>query len=90
MTANRVPPITAADVSPAWIATRREVIVRDGHALRAGAGCAIEIKSLTTNEWHWLTLPGGAIAFTTDADRDAALAKLQETTDHLKAKPCPR
>ena len=75
------PPITAADVSASWISTRREVIVRDGFALRGGPGCTIEIKSLTTNEWHWLTLPGGAIAFTTEGDRGAVLARLMGETE---------
>lgn len=77
MSADRVPPVAAGECSPEWIAERRAIIVRDGYALRAGSACAIEIKSLTTNEWFRLTLPGGALAFTTEPGRDAVLALLQ-------------
>lgn len=74
--------ITLAEISAEWLAARREVIVRDGYALRAGAAGSIEIKSLTTNEWLRLALPGdtGAVVstFATVADRDAVLRQLQE------------
>lgn len=42
-------PITRAQLPEGWIAERREVIAREGYALRAGAAACIEIKSLTTN-----------------------------------------
>lgn len=75
---NHVPPVTLAHFTREWIADRRVVILRDGHALRAGEGLAIEIKSLRTNEWRRIALPGGAVAFTTAEDRDAVLKQLQE------------
>lgn len=76
-----------------WIASRREIIARDGYALRAGAGArghTIEIKSLTpheqlaaedplrTNVWCVLALPDGAREFAQRSERDAVLGRLQE------------
>ena len=69
-------PITRAQLPEGWIAERREVIAREGYALRAGAGACIEIKSLTSNEWLRLALLDKTTAFTTEADRDAVLAQL--------------
>ena len=69
-------PITRAQLPEGWIAERREVIVREGYALRAGAAATIEIKSLTTNEWLYLALPDKATAFTSEADHDVVLAQL--------------
>lgn len=75
-----------------WIASRREIIARDGYAVRAGAGArghTIEIKSLTphdllaaddplrTNVWCVLALPDGAREFAHACDRDAVLGRLQ-------------
>jgi len=79
-------PITIAEITSEWTELRREVIRREGYALRAGqfgtdlAGepFSIELKSLTTNDWGAIVLPGGALAFTTAADRDAVLKQLQE------------
>lgn len=71
-----VPPITLDQITPEWVAERRAIIERDGHATRAGKGARIEIKSLTTNQWYWLVLPGGASAFTTETARDAVLEQL--------------
>jgi hypothetical protein len=59
-----------------WIEERREVIQREGYALRAGDGATIEIKSLTNNEWLRLALPDKATAFTTEAERDVVLELL--------------
>ena len=59
-----------------WIEERREVIQREGYALRAGEGATIEIKSLTTNEWLRLALLDKATAFTTEAERDVVLELL--------------
>ena len=69
-------PVTAAECDGDWIRDRREVIRRDGYALRAGtaeAGPTIEIKSLTTNEWLFLMLPNEATCFVAAVDRDAVL-----------------
>ena len=69
--------ITRDQLPEGWIAERREVIAREGYALRAGAGACIEIKSLITNEWLRLALLDKATAFASEADRDAVLAQLQ-------------
>lgn len=76
----QVGPITIAEITPEWVALRREIIVRDGYAARAGESFSIELKSLTTNEWFVLTLTGGARSFTTAADRDVVLSQLQGGT----------
>lgn len=70
-------PVTVADVSDSWIQERREIIVREGYALRPGLDLTIEVKSLTTNEWLPLTLPGDTIRFVSSAERDAVLRRLQ-------------
>ena len=80
------PAVTLSAFTPEWILDRRAVVVRDGYALRPGQlGCdragvpyTIEIKSLTTNEWLRLALPGGAENFENLAARDLVLAQLME------------
>ena len=72
-----VAPITRAQLPEGWIAERREVVQRDGYALRAGEGASIEIKSLTTNEWLLLALPDKAPGFATEAERDGVIGELQ-------------
>ena len=72
-----LPPITFADLPPEWIEERREIVARDGYALRAGCGLNIEVKSLTTNRWLLLPLPGKASGFTDKAQLAAALAALR-------------
>jgi len=80
------PPVSATDFPEDWVAIRREVIVRDGFALRAGlhgvdlAGepFTIEIKSLTDNRWQWLALPGNGVRFATRELRDDILKQLTE------------
>lgn len=72
------PPVTLDQLPVDWVALRREIIVREGLALRPGPMRAtIEVKSLTTNEWCLLTLPGGAEEFQHLADRDQVLRRLQ-------------
>lgn len=70
------PPIAIDQITPEWIAERREIILREGRAVRAGAGNRIEVKSLTDNRWYCLTLPGGALAFTLELERDAVVHAL--------------
>lgn len=71
-------PVTPEQITPEWIAERREIVGRDGFALRAGDRRAtIEVKSLVTNEWCVLTLPGGAQEFASPYTRDAVLLELQ-------------
>ena len=82
---NAKQPATLAQCDKEWIDVRREVIVRDGYATRAGevgvdlagAPYTIELKSLTTNEWGRLMLSGETTVFATAADRDAVLKQLQ-------------
>lgn len=72
-----VQPVTRAEISDEWIATRREIIVRDGYALRAGVAPTIEIRSLVTNEWCVLVLnEAGARVFASAQDRDEVLLQL--------------
>lgn len=77
-----------------WLKDRREVIARDGYALRAGQGArghTIEVKSLTphdhlaaddplrVNEWCVMSLPEGGREFAHATDRDAVHSALQNT-----------
>lgn len=68
-----------------WADYMREIVKREGRAVRAGAALTIETKSLTatettggtTNEWYSLPLPPlGKPHFPTAADRDTALARI--------------
>ncbi|MBI5689286.1 MAG: hypothetical protein HZC55_04255 [Verrucomicrobia bacterium] len=70
-------PVTAADCDEWWIALRREILVREGQAIRQGAGLTIEVQSINTGRFHPLTLPNDATSFATLADRDAILCRLQ-------------
>ena len=70
-------PATSADCDDAWIAQRRAIMFRDGHAVRGGAGPWIEVQTINEpKQWCTLTLPGGALVFASVADRDAVLSKL--------------
>lgn len=68
-----------------WADYMREIVKREGRAVRAGAALTIEVKSLTTteatdvttNEWYSLPLPPlGKPHFPTAADRDTALTRI--------------
>ena len=74
----KAPPITAADLPAGWAAIVRETAQREGHAVRGGAGCTIEVQSITTGNFYRLMLPGGGFAFTTAEERDAVLRQIQE------------
>lgn len=65
-----------SDIPADWPATVREIVQRDGQPVRAGAGNSIEVKSLTTNQWHALQLPNGAKSFATPEARDAILSQI--------------
>ena len=70
-------PATAADCSADWIAERRAIVLRDGHAIRAGRGPWIEVQSINRpDHWCTLTLPGNALVFATVTDRDTVLRQL--------------
>ena len=64
------------DIPADWPATVREIAQRCGQAVRAGACNSIEVKSLTTNQWHALQLPNGAKSFATPEARDAILSQI--------------
>jgi hypothetical protein len=68
--------LALADLPPAWPATVREIVQREGVAMRAGAGGSIEVQSINTGEFMPLLLPGGAMEFATAAERDAVLAQI--------------
>lgn len=76
----KIEPVTLEQIPPEWIAERREIVVRDGFALRAAlgpVGFTIEVKSLVTNQWMRLALPGNATEFAVEAERDAVLRALE-------------
>lgn len=63
---------------PEWTEYMRELIQREGRPVRAGAGNnTIEAKCLFSNDWLSLPLPDGKPHFTTTAERDAALVRIQ-------------
>jgi hypothetical protein len=74
-----LPPIAYAELPPEWVEERREVIVRDGYALREGPSFTVDIKSLTSNRWLTLPLPGKAVGFVSAAELRLALAALRAT-----------
>jgi len=70
-------PATAADCTAQWVAERRAIILRDGHAVRGGAGPWIEVQTINEpKKWCTLTLPGNTLIFASVADRDVVLNKL--------------
>lgn len=72
-----VSPIRHAELPDGWIDDRRTVIRREGFAIRPHAALPrIEIKSLRTNEWLAVGLPGNAPGFASAQDRDLVLAAL--------------
>ncbi len=85
-----LPPVTLAEVSAEWLAERREIVVRCGHALRAGPLLAtIEVEALPRAKeravWCTLGLPGGGKLFDSTETRDAVLLRLR--TDPVAVKP---
>jgi hypothetical protein len=72
-----ISPATAEQCDPEWIALRREIIQRDGHAIRPGPAHTIQVKGRESwDVWATLTLPNDVLHFATAEDRDAVLAKL--------------
>jgi hypothetical protein len=72
--------VERAEITPEWLALRREIIAREGLAVRGAAcrgGFTIEVKSLRTNEWGPLGWHLGALCFATAAERDVVLGDLQ-------------
>ncbi len=72
-----IAPITLADLPDDWIEERREIIAREGNAVRACASSLnIEVKSLRENRWLRLPLPCKAPSFSAAADRDFVLDEI--------------
>ncbi len=70
--------ILIADLPENWVEDRRTVAQRDGHALRAGPACTIEVQSIATGDWHPLQLPNNAKRFALEIERNAVLHALQK------------
>lgn len=86
MSTTTAKPFSALNLAE-WTEYMREIVKREGRAVRAGAALTIETKSLTKteatggtiNEWYSLPLPPlGKPHFPTVADRDTALARILE------------
>ena len=69
-------PVRATDIPEEWIELVGEIIRRDGQAMRAGAGCCIEVQSINTGEFQPMGLPAGGTAFVNQAERDLVLERL--------------
>lgn len=80
----RITPACIGDVIDApngdagWCSRVRRAVQVEGQALRAGDDLSIQAKSLRTNEWMSLLLPGGSTQFATARDRDDALRFIQQ------------
>ncbi len=78
MSESKKPPVKADALPPEWPEIVRKVVVRDGYAVRGnGILPIIEIKSLTTNQWFALALPGGGTTFVSFDDRNLILNKIR-------------
>lgn len=73
----KAPPVALASLPDDWIETVREIVRRDGVAVRAGFGACIEVQSINTGEFYPLLLPGGGVAFASAGERDEALARIE-------------
>jgi len=70
---------TAAELPEDWPGIIREIVRREGQAVRGPVDKpVIEVKSLTTNRWHPLMLPGGGTRFTDYAERDSVIRQILE------------
>lgn len=73
-----IPPAKAADLPPWWIQQVREIVIREGRALRAGfPDITIEVQNINQPDvWQPLNLQTNTAQFATDRDRDEILAYL--------------
>lgn len=71
-------PAKAADLPAWWLHQVRGIVLRDGHALRAGfPDITIEVQNINRPEvWQPLNLQTDTAHFATDRDRDTILAYL--------------
>lgn len=83
----KVSPARLADFTPAWLHMRREIVLRDGHAIRVSHSTkGIEVQAINTGTWHPLTLPGGTTQFDSSDDLIAVFRMLTGETP-LPANP---
>lgn len=74
-----IPPVTAAEIPEEWPEVVREIVLRQGNAVRPNpVKPVIEIKSLTTNQWCMLTLPGGGTEFISFEDRNSVMERIRK------------
>lgn len=68
-------PVSVGDLSPEWLAERRAIVLRNGHAVRASAGSlCIEIQCINQpDRWLYLGRDGLPLIFAAEADRDHVL-----------------
>jgi hypothetical protein len=78
MSTLEIKPITLADLPEDWIEERREVIAREGNAVRLSTDSLnIEVKSLRIDRWLRLGLPGAAPEFASHKEREFVLREIQ-------------
>lgn len=78
-------PISLADFPEDWIEERREVIAREGNAVRlATDSLNIEVKSLRADKWLRLPLPGTAPEFASHKEREFVFREIQRAEPMAK------
>ena len=71
------PPVTALEIPPEWpVAVADALNNCKGVSVRPGPDNSIEAWSALRNRWMKLQLPGGGVAFATEADRDLVLGAI--------------
>ena len=71
------PPITYAEIPADWPAAVRDALNNcQGSQVRSGAENSIEAWSQLRGRYMRLMLPGGALQFATEADRDLVLGAI--------------
>lgn len=69
-------PVTIAELPESWITEKREIIARDGYAVRRN-GRTLEARSLRTDTWHPIGAHHGAAQFPTEQEAELVLQQLQ-------------
>ena len=71
------PPVTALEIPPYWPATVADSLNNcKGVSVRPGPDNSIEAWSALRGRFMSLQLPGGGVAFATEADRDLVLGAI--------------
>lgn len=75
---NQPPPITSAQITDEWIGIVREIVSREGRAMRLGGlHPTIQFKDLATNVWRNIELPGGGVLFADWTERNLVAKRLE-------------